>query len=108
MSVSKAAAKGDLERLRALLGAGGDPNETETEEHWPPLVEAAAADHVEAARLLLEAGADMYARTDGGETPLLMAAQRGSVGVFSLLVERGCRMDAARENVPYMLTQAAA
>ena len=61
MTVSEATATGDVALLRALLEAGGDPNEAETEEHWPPLLEAAAADHVEAARLLLDAGADMYA-----------------------------------------------
>ena len=41
MSVSEAASSGDVERLRALLDAGGDPNEPETDEHWPPLLEAA-------------------------------------------------------------------
>jgi len=108
MTVSEAAAKNDLESLRKLLEADGDPNEQETEEYWPPLLEASYADHVEAARLLLDAGADMYAPHSGGETPLLMAAQQGSARVFRLLVERGCLLDAAGENAPWMLTQAAA
>jgi len=107
MSVSEAAANGDVERLRALLETGGDPNEKETEEHWPPLLEAAYADHVEAARLLLDAGADLYGPNEGGETPLVMAVQNGSLGVFRLLVERGYRMDAVRDDAAWMLTQAA-
>jgi ankyrin repeat protein len=107
MSVSEAATSGDVERLRALLEAGGDPNEKETEEHGPPLLKAAQADHVEAARLLLDAGADLYGPNEGGETPLVMAVQNGSLGVFRLLVERGYRMDAVRDNASWMLTEAA-
>ena len=73
MSVSEATASGDIQRLRALLEAGGDPNEKATEDQGSPLLEAAYHDHVEVARLLLEAGADLYAPDQGGETPLLMA-----------------------------------
>src|SRR5690348_15032777 len=108
MSVSEAAASGDIQQLRALLNAGGDPNEQATEDHGPPLLEAAYHDHVEVARLLLDAGADLYAPDHGGETPLLMAVQRGSLGVFRLLVERGYQMDAVRDNAAWMLTRSAA
>ncbi len=107
MTVCEAAQSGDLEQLRALLEAGGDPNEEETEEVGPPLAEAAYYDHVEVARLLLDAGADLYTPTQGGETPLLIAVQRGSLSVFRLLVERGYQMDSARDNAAWMLTQAA-
>jgi ankyrin repeat protein len=107
MTVAEAAKHGDVEQLRALLGAGGDPNEAETEEHWPPLLEAAYNDHAQAARLLLDAGAEMYAPDSGGETPLLVAVQQGSQGVFRLLLERGYQMDAKRDNATWMLTQAA-
>ena len=107
MTVSEAAASGDIEQLRALLDAGGDPNEKETDENYSPLLEAAYHDHADAARLLLHAGADMYAPTEGAETPLLMAVQHGSLAVFRLLVERGYQMDAQRDNAPWMLTQSA-
>src|SRR5258708_38674342 len=103
MTVSEAAERGDVEQLRALPDAGGDPNEKETEEHGPPLLEAARHDCVEAARLLLDTGADMYRTNEGGETPLVMAVQRGSLGMFRLLVERGYQMDATREDVGWML-----
>ena len=69
MTVAAAAASGDIKLLGALLNAGGDPNEAETEAHWPPILEAAYADHLETARLLLDAGADLYATNSGGETP---------------------------------------
>ena len=45
MIVSEAAEIGDVEQLRALLEAGGDPNEPETEQHGLPLLEAASNDH---------------------------------------------------------------
>ena len=104
MTVSEAAASGDVEQLRILLDSGGDPNEPETEENWPPLLEAASNDQEEAARLLLEAGADMYAPNNGGETSLQKAVSRGSLGVFRLLIECGYQMNAERDNAAWMLT----
>jgi ankyrin repeat protein len=106
-NISDAVYHNDLGRLRALLEAGGNPNEAETAEDNPPLITAAYHDQVEAARLLLDAGADMYARHSGGETPLLVAGQCGNQGVFWLLVERGYQLDLERDNVAWMFIEAA-
>lgn len=54
--------------------------------HW-----AAERDQVEVARLLLEAGADIEAKTSWGATPLDWAAVLGSVRVADLLLSRGAR-----------------
>jgi ankyrin repeat protein len=54
--------------------------------HW-----AAEKDHVEIARLLLDAGADIEATTSWGDTPLKWAATLGSSNVAELLLERGAR-----------------
>ncbi len=59
MTISEAASIGDVETIRLLLEAGGDPNAAESEEFATPLLEAAQGDHVDAARVLLDAGADM-------------------------------------------------
>lgn len=107
MTVSEVVANGDIEQLRILLEAGGDPNEAETDEHWQPLLEAAHHDYVEVARLLLNAGADMSLRNEGGETALRMAIQQGSLGVFRLLVERGCKLDMEQDEPAWLLTQSA-
>jgi ankyrin repeat protein len=56
--------------------------------------------------LLLDAGADRYKPHSGGETPLLMAGQQGSIGVFRLLLERGYQLDIERDNAASMLTSA--
>ena len=54
--------------------------------HW-----AAEKDHVEVARLLLDAGADIEAKTNWGDTPLRWAATLGSANVAELLLARGAR-----------------
>jgi ankyrin repeat protein len=50
---------------------------------------AAERDDVEAARLLLDSGADIEALTSWGATPLDWAAVMGSIKVGDLLLERG-------------------
>ena len=52
--------------------------------HW-----AAEKDQVEAAQMLLDAGADIEAKTSWGATPLDWAAAMGSVRVGDLLLARG-------------------
>ncbi len=52
--------------------------------HW-----AAQIDQLEAARVLLDAGADIEAVTTWGATPLDWAATMGSANVAELLLERG-------------------
>jgi ankyrin repeat protein len=54
-----------------------------------PLHSAAAGQHLEIARMLLEAGADVNAVQEGGFTPLMSAAQNGQVEMVRLLLERG-------------------
>jgi ankyrin repeat protein len=49
---------------------------------------------VEAARLLLDAGADIEARQEDQETPLIRAASFGHVDQVRLLAERGASLTA--------------
>lgn len=70
-----------IESVQLLLAAGADPNahEPATTEHpgWTPLHHAASrlVEDSDVARILLEHGADVNARTTGGETPLLLWAR---------------------------------
>lgn len=54
--------------------------------HW-----AAEKDNLEVARLLLDAGADIEAKTNWGDTPLKWAATLGSAKVADLLLGRGAQ-----------------
>lgn len=54
--------------------------------HW-----AAETDQVEVAEILLDAGADIEAKTSWGATPLDWSATMGSLRVADLLISRGAR-----------------
>ncbi len=80
---------GDIAQLQKLVAAGEDLEAQDkfvgTALHW-----AALAGNADAARILIEAGADLntHARADG-TTALHVAAQRGSVEVAAVLIEAG-------------------
>jgi ankyrin repeat protein len=84
-----------------LLGEGADPNalvpgRTASGEvvQTTPLRQAASFDHLEAARLLLDAGADPDRACGDGLTPLMAAAGGGHLEVLRLLLGRGATVDA--------------
>ncbi len=54
-----------------------------------PLMFAAREGHVDAARLLLDAGADVQASDKNGITPLLMAISNNRIAMARFLIERG-------------------
>ncbi|HES58350.1 MAG TPA: hypothetical protein ENO21_02860, partial [Firmicutes bacterium] len=84
-----------FDTLRLLLELGADPDEPVffggTALHW-------ATDY-ESARALIDAGADINARSDDGRTPLMHAVQtsqslrRGDTGVVQLLIDSGADLD---------------
>ena len=85
----------DLARLQELVEAGEDPNAMDkfvgTALHW-----AAFKNNIDAARLLIDAGADVKLPKRGGgkQTAMHFAAERGSVDVATLLVEAGADLEA--------------
>ncbi len=88
-----------LSLLRNLLAAGADPNARVLRKLWfsptshdrgwvdfagsTPFWRAAHSTDVEAMRILVEGGADANLATDGGATPLMVAAGIGWVGNFT-------------------------
>jgi ankyrin repeat protein len=85
---------GDLARLQELIEAGEDLAAQDkfvgTALHW-----AALKDNVDAARILIDAGADVNLPKIGGqETPLHIAAERGSAEVATLLIDAGADIEA--------------
>src|SRR5262245_33449053 len=86
--VADAAMRGDHQALRAAIARKADVNAPQadgsTALHW-----AADRDDLEAADLLIAAGAHVAARTREGVTPIRLAAVNGSAGMLNRLLKAG-------------------
>ena len=99
--IFKAAKKGDVAAIRKLLAADPSLVHARDQEGSTPLHWAAWRGQVEAARLLLEAGADVNARnqnTHWGTTPLHAAAHGNQAAVTQLLLAHGADIHAKNLN----------
>ncbi len=93
---------GDAEALKKLL-AGGEKTDVKNWAGTTALHLAAMLGRREIARLLIEKGANLEARTRGGSyAPLHFAAINGRLGVARLLIEKGAKVGAptAQGRVP--------
>ena len=92
-SLQSAAEDGDMERLRLLLDRGDAEcqlNRFTAGLAWTPLHHAATGGHLEAAQLLIDAGADPNLIDDtSGYTAISLAAHRGDVEMVKLLLANG-------------------
>jgi ankyrin repeat protein len=93
-----AARAGDTAAVGALLDAKADPNARDcASQGWTPLIHAIHKYQNEAARLLVERGADVNARAgacaeshvEDGVTPLMFAAKFDNAEIVKLLLEHG-------------------
>ncbi|MCO6490546.1 MAG: ankyrin repeat domain-containing protein [Phaeodactylibacter sp.] len=84
---------GDLDGLRQHIQAGSDLEEMEPSRASTPLITAAFAGNADAARLLIEAGADINYQNDDGSTALHTAAVFGKTDVAKLLIDAGAKLD---------------
>lgn len=65
----KAASSGDMDKIRSLISAGRDVNQTDSS-GYTPLHYAARAGKLEVCQVLLSKGADPNSKTRAGATPL--------------------------------------
>ena len=91
--LADAVMNGNIEAVRTLLRQKVDVNAAQgdgtTALHW-----AAYREDVEAARLLLAAGANVKAKTRNGSiTPLFMAARNGNAAILDLLLKAGAEVN---------------
>jgi ankyrin repeat protein len=117
-----AARAGTAEGVRALIAAGADVNSAEQSRKQTALMWAVSQGHVTVARLLIEAGANLEARSSvrpmlmfvdganggafdqgvmenlGGYSPLLFAARNGDVAMVRLLLDFGVNVDGLAGN----------
>lgn len=100
-----AAEHGHSECVRLLIEAGADVNAAQIDGRTALI---AAMDHVwfendgdyeDCVRQIIEAGADVNAgKGEAGETPLMYAVRRDSVGSIRLLIEAGAEVNAKDRN----------
>lgn len=106
MDLHAAAAAGDLAELSAQLSSKRNKVDVIQKEtamfgerivgvsNATPLILAVGNGHLEAARVLLEAGANVNHAASEGYTPLILAAMLGDIPMIRLLAERGAHLDA--------------
>ena len=99
LDLFEASALGDVDRLRRLLDEGADPNEF-APDGFTPLTLASFFKHPEAARLLLERGADVHQRARNEHIQVLpihsAAADGGSVEIVRALLDAGADVNAVQ------------
>lgn len=86
---------GSVAAVRALLAAGAVVNPHEAWKGQTALMWAVAERHADAARALLENGADVEARSNAGLTPLLYAVRAGDLPSVEVLLAAGATINGA-------------
>ena len=88
-SVHQAAIEGDIEQIKRFLSEGADMDLLDEEESTP-LYHAVKAGKTEAARFLVDAGADVNA---GFSPPLSVAVDADDIAMAEYLIAHGARVD---------------
>jgi cytochrome c len=86
-AIHDAAKKGDVAAISAALEAGANINESDAVA--PPLYYAVSAEQLEAAKLLIERGADVNALSGFGVGPLGPAVGKRNIELMKLLLDHG-------------------
>ena len=92
-ALSRASHNGQTQLVLELITGGADPNELD-KQGVKPLHAACRRGHLPTARALLEARADVNAKSrDGDITPLGLVARQGRVDMVLLLLDSGADVD---------------
>jgi ankyrin repeat protein len=84
---------GNPEAIKLLLDRGADPNAKEARQGQTALMWALDQKHLDAARGLIEHGADVNAHSKNGFTPLLFAAKQGDLDTVRMLLKAGAKVN---------------
>jgi ankyrin repeat protein len=91
--LGNAAVNGRARIVRLLSELGVPFNARALPPHQTPLMLAVESGNLETVEALLDAGADIDARNENGETSLHKAARRDQVEIFRALISRGASVD---------------
>ena len=94
VDIWKAAANGNIEAIKQHLEAGTDVDAKEPPGGGTPLIVAGIFGQVEAARLLIEEGANVNASSNDGATALHAAAFFCRTEIVKLLLDKGAEVNA--------------
>jgi ankyrin repeat protein/beta-lactamase regulating signal transducer with metallopeptidase domain len=89
-----AALLGDLPRVKRFVEKGPDVNDRDEQLNWTLLHWAACSGTKDVAEFLLAKGADVNAKGEFNDPPLLYAAATGQKDLVELLLARGAKVDA--------------
>ena len=89
---------GNVDAVKSLLAREARVNASETQLGQTALMWAIAEKHPEAARALIERGADVRARSKNGFTPLMFAAQQGDTDSVRTLLAAGADVNDTTPN----------
>lgn len=73
------------ETVKILLDNGADPNKVDSDEHFSPLMHAAAEGQLEVVKVLIQYGADRSLKDVDGDDAASFAAQSGHMQVVEFL-----------------------
>lgn len=73
------------ETVKILLDHGADPNKVDSDEHFSPLMHAAAEGQLEVVKVLMQYGADQSLKDVDGDDAASFAAQSGHMQVVEFL-----------------------
>src|SRR5262245_34304671 len=77
---------GNLEGVKSLMARKADVSAKDSEEQQTALMWAVAQKHADAAKALIDGGADIHAKSRGGFTPIMFAARVGAIEAVDVLV----------------------
>jgi ankyrin len=99
-NITQAAARGDVEAVRALLRRDRALANVTGQDGWPPLHLASRNGHEKVAAMLLDHGASLQLRSSNAleSQPLHAAAAGGQTALVRLLLERGAKVDARQRD----------
>jgi len=93
VDLHSAVVTGDLETIRQHIKAGSDINVLEPSRASTPLITAAFLGNTEAAKILINAGADLDYQNADGSTALHTAAAFGKTEAAKILIEAGADLN---------------